>query len=158
MKITTGKEYFQSSITLCINALNCWFNKYSIAKELNLINREQFPDLYLIIDGKIKSLQDASKGKIKKSDGLEYEEVQIMFASPILLRKIPQKLLKRIFLYNFILLGLKIGKYYKFKFHDLLLWYSNNGFDVVISQFKTNQHGIGEGSSEKLRIPYYFSI
>ncbi|CAI2167763.1 14919_t:CDS:2 [Funneliformis geosporum] len=60
------------------DSLNRWFNEHSVAKGLNLLNREQFPDLYLIIDGKLKSLQDAGKGEIKKSDGLEYEEVQAM--------------------------------------------------------------------------------
>jgi len=158
MKTTTGEEYSQSSITSCINALNRWFNEHSIAKGLNLINREQFPDLYLIIDGKIKSLQDAGKGETKKSDGLEYEEVQIMFASPILSCETPQGLLKRIFLYNSILLGLRIGEHYKLKFHDFLPRHNNNGFDVVISRSKTNQRGIGGGSSEKLRIPYHPSI
>ncbi|RGB36747.1 hypothetical protein C1646_782911 [Rhizophagus diaphanus] len=148
MKTTTGKEYSQSSITSCINALN----------GLNLINREQFPDLYIIVDGKIKSLQDAGKGETKKSDGLEYEEVQIMFASPILSRETPQGLLKRIFLYNSILLGLRIGEHYKLKFHDFLFRHNNNGFDVVISWSKTNQRGIGGGSSEKLRISYHSSI
>ena len=64
MKTSTGEEYSQSSITSCINALNRWFNEYSVAKGLNLINREQFPDLYLILDGKIKSLQDAGKGRV----------------------------------------------------------------------------------------------
>ncbi|RGB33128.1 hypothetical protein C1646_705219 [Rhizophagus diaphanus] len=64
MKTTTGKEYSQSSITSCINTLN----------RLNLINKEQFPDLYLIVDSKIKSLQDANKGETKKRDRLEYEE------------------------------------------------------------------------------------
>jgi hypothetical protein len=158
MKTTTGKEYSQSSITSCINSLNRWFNEFSVAKGLNLLNREQFPDLYLIIDGKLKSLQDAGKGEIKKSDGLEYEEIQAMFASPVLSRETPQGLLKRIFLYNSILLGLRVGEHYKLKFHDFLPRHNNNGFDVLIYRSKTNQRGVGGGSSEKLRIPYNLSI
>ncbi|CAI2178198.1 12325_t:CDS:2 [Funneliformis geosporum] len=43
--------------------------------ELNLLNRKQFLNLYFIINRKLKSLQNAIKEEIKKSDGLEYEEV-----------------------------------------------------------------------------------
>ncbi|CAI2175538.1 1861_t:CDS:2 [Funneliformis geosporum] len=60
-------------------------NKHSVTKRLNLLNRKQCLDFYLIINEKLKDLQNANKGEIKKSDGLEYEEVQTMFASPVLI-------------------------------------------------------------------------
>ncbi len=63
-----------------------------------------FPDLWQILDGKLKDITEQGKEEIKESDSLSLDKVKIIFNSPILDINTPTGLLKTIFFYNALFL------------------------------------------------------
>ncbi|GBC05859.1 hypothetical protein RclHR1_06480009 [Rhizophagus clarus] len=160
MKQQNGEEYSTSSIINAMHALNRHLNMYSPLRPVDLLDQKQFPDLHLILDGKLKELAELGKGVKNGSSPLTIEECQQILQSPILTQETPSGLLKRIFFYNALFLGLRGGEHYKLKFNHFQKRY-DGGYDVNITRSKTKQGGIEDpnnGSGDKLRIPGHPSI
>ncbi|GBB86589.1 hypothetical protein RclHR1_00130030 [Rhizophagus clarus] len=160
MKQQNGEEYSTSSIINAMHALNRHLNMYSPLRPVDLLDQKQFPDLHLILDGKLKELAELGKGVKNGSSPLTIEECQQILQSPILTQETPSGLLKRIFFYNALFLGLHGGEHYKLKFNHFQKRY-DGGYDVNITRSKTKQGGIEDpnnGSGDKLRIPGHPSI
>ncbi|CAB5388505.1 unnamed protein product [Rhizophagus irregularis] len=109
MKTKYGEDYKATSINACIDALNRHLNQYSVIRPLDLKDRRMFPSLWQILDGKLKDITEQGKGEIKGSDSLSLDEVKLMFNSPILSTDTPTGLLKTVFFYNALFLGLRGG-------------------------------------------------
>ncbi|PKK78182.1 hypothetical protein RhiirC2_835244, partial [Rhizophagus irregularis] len=112
MKTKYGEDYKATSINACIDALNRHLNQYSVIRPLDLKDRRMFPSLWQILDGKLKDITEQGKGEIKGSDSLSLDEVKLMFNSPILSTDTPTGLLKTVFFYNALFLGLRGGEHY----------------------------------------------
>ncbi|CAG8596643.1 3558_t:CDS:2 [Funneliformis mosseae] len=136
------KEYFKQKSVVENTHLstNSWLkNSKIIAKQLDWL---QFPDLHLILDGKLKEL------------------AEVDFAISYTYSRNAIKTLKRIFFYNAIFLGLRGGEHYKLKFSHFHKKY-DGGYDVNITRSKIKQGGIEDpnnGSDDKLQIPDHPSI
>ncbi|GBC01478.1 hypothetical protein RclHR1_00420040 [Rhizophagus clarus] len=100
-----------------MHTLNRHLNIYSLLRPVDLLDQKQFPDLHLILDGKLKELAELGKSVKNGSSPLTIEECQQILQSPIITRETPSKLLKRIFFYNALFLGLRGGEHYKLKFN-----------------------------------------
>ncbi|GES91206.1 hypothetical protein GLOIN_2v1779027 [Rhizophagus clarus] len=90
-----------------MHTLNRHLNIYSLLRPVDLLDQKQFPDLHLILDGKLKELAELGKSVKNGSSPLTIEECQQILQSPIITRETPSKLLKRIFFYNALFLGLR---------------------------------------------------
>lgn len=158
MKTENGEEYKVTSVNACIDALNRHLNQYSIIRPLDLKDRRMFPDLWQILDGKLKDITEQGKGEIKGSDSLSLDEVKLIFNSPILDINTPTGLLKTIFFYNALFLGLRGGEHYMLKFNDFKVKSNESGIEVCISRSKTNQRGMEGGLEDILKIPNHPQI
>ncbi|PKB94357.1 hypothetical protein RhiirA5_438983 [Rhizophagus irregularis] len=128
MKTNNGEDYKATSINACIDALNRHLNQYSVIRPLDLKDRRMFPDLWQILDGKLKDIAKQGKAEVCGSDSLSLDEVKLIFNSPILNIESPTA---------------KVD---------------GSGIEVCIPRSKTNQRGMEGGTGDILKIPNHPQI
>ncbi|CAG8774891.1 3519_t:CDS:2, partial [Rhizophagus irregularis] len=124
-----------TSINACINTLNRHLNQYS-----------------QILDGKLKDIAEQGKAEVCGSDSLSLDKVKLIFNLPILNIENPTGLLKTVFFYNVLFLGLRGGEHYILKFNDFKVKVNGSGIEVCIPKSKTNQHDIEGDTGDILKI------
>ncbi|CAG8809354.1 2104_t:CDS:2, partial [Cetraspora pellucida] len=154
-----GSPYSVNSLLAAIRAINRFYNSsVSKIKPVNLCDRQAFPDLCEILDGKTKDLAEKGYGETHGSDSLSFEEIQSILQHEATSRNTPEGLLYRIFLYNAIFLALRGGEHYTLMLKNFQKR-KDGGFDVYIYKSKTNQRGLDNlGAADKISIPVDNSV
>lgn len=111
MKQKNEEEYATSSIKAAVAAFFRHLNKNSIIKHVNIYDTNIFTNLSETVSGKIKYLSDLGYGEAKGSDGLSFEEIQQILSHKLMDGSTPERLLRRIFFHNSIILGLRGGEH-----------------------------------------------
>ncbi|GET52173.1 hypothetical protein GLOIN_2v1768727 [Rhizophagus irregularis DAOM 181602=DAOM 197198] len=105
-----------------------------------------------ILDGKLKDIAEQGKAEVCGSDSLSLDKVKLIFNLPILNIENPTGLLKTVFFYNVLFLGLRGGEHYILKFNDFKVKVNGSGIEVCIPKSKTNQHDIEGDTGDILKI------
>ncbi|GES98600.1 zinc finger MYM-type protein 2-like [Rhizophagus clarus] len=111
MKQKNGKEYATSSVKAAVAALYRYLNKNSIIKHVNIYDTNIFTILSETVSGKIKYLSNLGYGEANGSDGLSFKEIQQILSHKFMDGSTPERLLRRVFFYNAIILGLREGEH-----------------------------------------------
>ncbi|CAB4398881.1 unnamed protein product [Rhizophagus irregularis] len=112
MKQQNGNEYSISSIKAAVSAIYCYLNQNSVISNCNLYDNKIYKQFWQVYSGKIKYLTDLGYGEKNGSNGLSNEEVQNILNHSLMDGSTPQSLLKKVFFYNAILLGLRGGEHF----------------------------------------------
>jgi len=154
MKQKNGKEYATSSVKAAIAAFYRYLNKNSVIKHVNIYDSNIFNILSETASGKIKYLSDLGYGETKGSDGLSFTEIRQVLSHKFMDGSTPERLLRRVFFHNAIILGLRGGEHSLIRANNFKKR-NDGGFDVYIYRSKTNQRGLlsDHGKAEKLTIP-----
>ncbi|CAG8730864.1 8200_t:CDS:2, partial [Gigaspora rosea] len=123
-----GSPYSVSSLLAAIRAINRFYNStISKVRSVNLCDRQAFPDLWAVLDGKTKDLSEKGYGETNGSDALTFEEIRTILIHEATSRDTP---------------------------NDHFRKRKDGGFDVYIYKSKTNQRGLNNlGSADKISIP-----
>ncbi|PKY62172.1 hypothetical protein RhiirA4_488201, partial [Rhizophagus irregularis] len=84
---------------------------------------------------------DLGYGEAKGSDGLSFEEIQQILSHKLMDRSMPERLLRRVFFHNAIILGLRGGEHSLIKANNFKKR-KDGEYDVYIYRSKTNQQGL----------------
>ncbi|GBC38325.2 zinc finger MYM-type protein 2-like [Rhizophagus irregularis DAOM 181602=DAOM 197198] len=154
MKQQNGNEYSISSIKAAVSAIYRYLNQNSVISNCNLYDNKIYKQFWQVYSGKIKYLTDLGYGEKNGSNGLSNEEVQNILNHSLMDGSTPQSLLKKVFFYNAILLGLHGGEHF-YLMAENFKKREDGGFDILIYRSKTNQRvEIGNrGKADKLILP-----
>ncbi|CAG8833899.1 33329_t:CDS:2, partial [Racocetra persica] len=136
---TNGDEYSVASLQYAINALNWYFNsETSKLKLIDLNDKKAHPDLWRILNGKIKMLSASGYRESNRSDTLTIDEVQQILSHSQISKHNPKGLLNRVFFFNVLCLGLRGGEHFllelvSFKKKDTETFSISPIFDIVES-------------------------
>ncbi|CAG8529193.1 824_t:CDS:2 [Gigaspora margarita] len=95
-----------------IDKINRYISKNGAIHGLNLHDKYQFPDLYDILNGKMKDLQEKGLGKKDGSVVLTVQQVREILNNEFLDPKMPQSLLYRVFFRIATIFACQGGKHY----------------------------------------------
>ncbi|CAG8779205.1 2260_t:CDS:2, partial [Racocetra fulgida] len=149
-----GSSYSVSSLLAAIQAINRFYNSStSKIKPVNLCDWQAFPNLWEILDGKIKDLSEKGYSETNGSDLLSIEEIQQILQHEATLKDTLNGLLNWVFFYNAIFLALRGGEHYTLMANHFQKR-KDGGFNVFIYKSKTNQRGLKNlDSADKISIP-----
>ncbi|CAG8815108.1 17615_t:CDS:2, partial [Gigaspora rosea] len=106
--------YKANSIKQAIDAISQFFLHNSPIR-VNLHNRYLFSDLYAVLQGKMRDMQEQGFGEVKGSIALNSQQLQEILQHPRIDRSNPTNLLYRIFMHLSILLAMHGGEHYQLK-------------------------------------------
>ncbi|GET00577.1 zinc finger MYM-type protein 2-like [Rhizophagus clarus] len=154
MKQKNGKEYATSSVKAAVAALYRYLNKNSIIKHINIYDTNIFTILSETVSGKIKYLSNLGYGEANGSNGLSFKEIQQILSHKFMDGSTPERLLRRVFFHNAIILKLGGGEYSSIEANNFKKR-KDGGFDVYIYHSKTNQRRLSNDreKAEILIIP-----
>ena len=96
-----------------------------------------FSDLWQILNSKLKDIAEQKKAEVCGSDLLSLDKVKLIFNSPILNIENSTGLLKTVFFYNALFLGLRGGEHYILKLNNFKAKVNGSGIKICIPKSKT---------------------
>jgi len=135
IKQKNGEEYLTRSIKAAIAAFYRHLNKNSTIKHVNIYDSNIFTTLSETANGKIKYLTDLGYGETKGFDGLSFEEIKQVLSHKFMDGSTSERLLRRVFFHNAIILGLRGGEHSLIKANNFKK-HKDGGY---IYHSKTNQ-------------------
>ncbi|GES80802.1 zinc finger MYM-type protein 2-like [Rhizophagus clarus] len=137
MKQKNGEEYATSSVKAAVAALYRYLNKNSIIKHVNIYDTNIFTILSETVSGKIKYLSNLGYGEANGSDGLSFKEIQQILSHKFMDGSTPERLLRRVFFHNAIILGLRGGEHSSIEANNFKKR-KDGGFDAeVINDYES---------------------
>jgi len=154
MRTKHGSEYKAASVNAAIAAIKRYLDSNSVLGPIDLYNKDVVPRFCAIADGKLKALAEMGNAETHGSDALEDYEISMILNHHLIDNSTPERLIRRLFIHNAILLGLRGGEHYSLKAN----WFKkrlDGGYDVTIYRSKTNQRGLNDnkGVADTLVIP-----
>ncbi|CAB5376236.1 unnamed protein product [Rhizophagus irregularis] len=130
-KKNNSGEYKAKSIKQAVDAINCHLVKISPIHRINLHDKYEFPDLWIVLNGKMKYLQENGEGSM----ALSAQQVQEILADEFLNLSTPE---------GGEHYGLHINQFHFPPDGSLIFrWYYS----------KNNQCGIEGGSAQDIHLP-----
>lgn len=157
IKRQDGSDYHTSSLNNCLHSINRHLNeKSTLPKPINLLNKEEYYKLWKVYNAKVKNLASNGLGERKGAEGFTEEELLQIINHPTMSVNNPIGLLRRVFFFNAILLGLRGGEHFTLQSKSFLRKKDKyGGFEVILYHSKTNQREANniQAQGEKLYIP-----
>ncbi|CAG8769451.1 5940_t:CDS:1, partial [Ambispora leptoticha] len=151
MKKKDSNDYRANSIKQAVDAISR-FLLYNSPIRVNLHDRYLFPDLYTVLHGKMRDLQEHRFGEIKRSIALNSQQIQEILQHSRIDHSNPVNLLYRIFICLSILLAMRGGEYYQLKVDQFKID-KHGGLQFFRYTSKNNQRGLQKGQAQVISIP-----
>ncbi|CAG8694461.1 5503_t:CDS:2, partial [Gigaspora rosea] len=135
---TLAKENSVNSVLSAIAAFQCYITENSSLKGINIRDKQQFPTLNTLLNGKFKWLSAKGKGETKGTESLTVDECLHILKHNCTSTDTPWGLFNRVFFFNALFFALRGGEHY-FLEKDHFQKCQVGGYDIVIYKSKTNQ-------------------
>ncbi|RIB10749.1 hypothetical protein C2G38_2205292 [Gigaspora rosea] len=147
------EENSVNSVLSAIAAFQCYITENSSLKGINIRDKQQFPTLNTLLNGKFKWLSAKGKGETKGTESLTVDECLHILKHNCTSTDTPWGLFNRVFFFNALFFALRGGEHY-FLEKDHFQKCQVGGYDIVIYKSKTNQRGIDNpGQADQISIP-----
>jgi integrase len=151
-KKNNSGEYKAKSIKQAVDAINRYLVKISPIHRINLHDKYEFPDLWTVLNGKMKYLQENGFGEKEGSMALSAQQVQEILADEFLNPSTPEGLLYRVFFRIAINFACRGGEHYGLHVDQ---FHSPPDGSLIFRRYrsKNNQRGIEGGSAQDIHLP-----
>ncbi|RIB21638.1 hypothetical protein C2G38_2175998 [Gigaspora rosea] len=137
-KRSDKEEYSVNSVLSAIAAFQRYITENSPLKGINISDKQQFPTLNTLLNGKFKWLSAKGKGETKGSKSLTVDECLHILKHNCTSPDTPWGLFNRVFFFNALFFALRGGEHY-FLEKDHFQKRQDGGYDIVIYKSKSNQ-------------------
>ena len=145
-------EYKANTVKQAVDAINRHLVKFSPIRGINLHDKYEFPDLWTVLHGKMKDLQEKGFGEKEGSMALTAQQVQEILADNFLNTNTPEGLLYRVFFRNATNFACRGGEHYNLRV-DQFQPLPDGGLLFRRYRSKNNQRGIEGGVSQDIHLP-----
>ncbi|CAG8842608.1 11363_t:CDS:1, partial [Racocetra persica] len=150
MKKKDSGEYKANSIKQAVDTISRFF-LYNSPIQVNLHDQYLFPDLYTVLHGKMRDLQEHGFGETRGSIALNSQQIQEILQHPKIDRSNPVNLLYHIFIYLSIILAMRSGEHYQLKVNQFKID-RQDGLQFFHYTSKNNQRGLKKGQAQVILI------
>lgn len=148
----TSGEYKANSVKQAVDAINRHLVKVSPIRGINLHDKYEFSDLFTVLHGKMKDLQEKGFGEKEGSMALTAQQVQEILADDFLNPNTPEGLLYRVFFRIATNFACRGGEHYNLHV-DQFQFLSNDSLLFCRYRSKNNQRGIEGGAAQNIHLP-----
>ncbi|CAJ0765857.1 4377_t:CDS:2, partial [Entrophospora sp. SA101] len=147
-----GEEYL--SLKNCMAAIDRHLKSHSVIKDQITLNgnacKQNYPDLYKTLNGKLRDLKKQGKISTKKADTLSPDEIKQILNHPSTSKDTPEGLSRRVFIWVCLVFCPHGGEHTKM----LKCQFDIRDDMVIFTKFhqKNDQSGL-DGNNESLNIP-----
>ncbi|CAG8803362.1 5891_t:CDS:1, partial [Racocetra persica] len=147
-----GEEYKAKSIQQAVDRINRYLVKYGFIQGLNLHDKYQFPNLYDVVNGKMKDLQEKGLGEKEGSVALTAQQVKDILDDEFLDPNTPEGLLYQGFFRNLMIFACRGNKHCALQINQFQIQADDS---ILFCHYhsKNNQRKILRGSAQNIHMP-----
>ena len=145
-------EYKAKTVKQAVDAINRYLVHISPIRGINLHDKYEFPDLNIVLHGKMKELQEKGFGEKEGSVALNVQQVQEILADDFLNPNTPEGLLYHVFFQIATCFACCGREHYNLRVDQFL---SLPDGSLIFRRYrsKNNQRGIEGGDAQDIRLP-----
>ena len=147
----TSGEYKANSVKQAVDAINRHLVKVSPIRGINLHDKYEFSDLFTVLHGKMKDLQEKGFGEKEGSMALTAQQVQKILTDDFLNPNTPEGFLYRVFFRIATNFAFRGGEHYNLHV-DQFQFLSNGSLLFCHYRSKNNQRGIEGGAAQNIHL------